>query len=263
MLDYHIHSNFSFDSKAKPREICQAALDLGLREIAITDHYSFAPYSPNHRFFRPEDYFRTWTDLQKEYQGRLTIRIGLELDEFANFPAESNHMVRSFPWDFVIGSTHDLEGGTLRTYLRKYKDPHQATAAYYKALILAVQLGNFHVLAHFDLIKRYIADEGYTPVNHSDYLPQIDEIFSMIIARSIALEVNTSGLFQACGETFPSTALLKRYYKAGGRLITLGSDAHSPDKLSQGFGPVIGQLKDMGFPGLVSFSQGKKEILTW
>jgi histidinol-phosphatase (PHP family) len=263
MLDTHIHSNFSFDSKAHPQEICQAALSLGIDEIAITDHFSFAPYSPNFRFFDPECYFRVWTKLQKEFSSNLTIRIGIELDEIANFPIESNELVRNYPWDFVIGSTHDLDRGTLRTYLRKYEDQEKVIRTYYEALAAAIEVGNFDVLAHFDLIKRYIADEGLTLMDSEPFFPQIDQLFRLLIEREIALEINTSGIFQACQAPFPSLALLERYYQLGGRLITLGSDAHAPKDLARGFDQVIPKLKEIGFSGLVSFQQRKKRIQLW
>ena len=263
MLDTHIHSNFSFDSKAHPRAICETALSLGIKEIASTDHFSFAPYSPNFRYFDPELYFRVWTKLQKEFAPTLQIQIGIELDEFANFPVESNEIVKNYPWDLVIGSTHDLEGSTLRTYLKKYGDQEKATHAYYTALANAIEIGDFDILAHFDLIKRYVADVGFAPMDSEPFFPQIDRLFNLIIEREIALEVNTSGLFQTCMAPFPSLALLDRYYQLGGRLITLGSDAHTPKDLTRGFDHVIPKLKEIGFCGLVHFQQRKKRIQIW
>ncbi len=263
MLDYHIHSNFSFDSKAKPREICEAACFLNIDEIAITDHFSFAPYSPNYLHFEPEAYFQIWTEMQREYVDQLTVRIGIELDEFANYPEASNQMARQFPWDFVIGSTHDLEGGTLRTYLRKFGDQEKTIHSYYDALFRAIEVGHFDVLAHFDLIKRYTADEGYPLLDELLFHDQIDAILKLIIQKGIALEVNTSGLFQACQAPFPSLELIKRYYQLGGRFITIGSDAHQPKDLTRGFSTVIPQLKTIGFTGLTIFQKRKKTIQTW
>lgn len=263
MLDYHIHSNFSFDSNAQPREICEAACSFNLHEIAITDHFSFAPYSPNYLHFEPKAYFQTWQKLQQEYASRLTLRIGVELDEFANFPLKSNQLVQDHPWDFIIGSTHDLEGGTLRSYLRKYGNQEKAARAYYTAVLASVEAGEFDVLAHFDLIKRYITDEGHTLLGESLFHDQIDAIFRVIIQKDMALEVNSSGLSQACGSSFPSTSLLRRYYQLGGRLITLGSDAHAPKDMGRGFAQTISQLQAIGFPGLVQFEQRKKRIVSW
>lgn len=263
MLDYHIHSNFSFDSKAQPQAICERALSLGIEEIAITDHFSFAPYSPNFRHFDPQHYFQVWTKLQKEFTPNLQIRIGIELDEIANFPIESNELIKNFPWDFVIGSIHDLDGATLRTHLKKNGDQEKTIHAYYKALEQTIEIGNFDVLAHFDLIKRYSADEGLNLIDPESFYPQIDRLFSLIIKSEIALEINTSGIFQACKAPFPSLALLKRYYRLGGRLITLGSDAHAPKDLTRGFDQVIPNLKEIGFSGLVDFQQRKKIIQTW
>ena len=41
MCDYHLHSEFSFDSSEKIEAICEKAVQSGIREIAITDHAEF------------------------------------------------------------------------------------------------------------------------------------------------------------------------------------------------------------------------------
>ena len=38
LVDYHMHSKYSFDGKHEIRDICDAAVKRGLSEIAITDH---------------------------------------------------------------------------------------------------------------------------------------------------------------------------------------------------------------------------------
>ena len=38
--DYHMHS-VSPDAKVPMEDMCQAAIDKGLTEIALTDHYEF------------------------------------------------------------------------------------------------------------------------------------------------------------------------------------------------------------------------------
>ena len=36
--DYHLHSEFSFDSSEKIENICKKAVEEGISEIAVTDH---------------------------------------------------------------------------------------------------------------------------------------------------------------------------------------------------------------------------------
>ena len=47
LVDYHLHSNFSFDGTQSLRELCEAAVSRGLSEIAVTEHmdiYKDKPY---------------------------------------------------------------------------------------------------------------------------------------------------------------------------------------------------------------------------
>ena len=39
LFDYHMHTNFSADSKYTMEEMCEAAIEKNLDEIAITDHH--------------------------------------------------------------------------------------------------------------------------------------------------------------------------------------------------------------------------------
>ena len=39
IADCHMHTSFSTDSKARPEEMIERAIALGMKEICITDHY--------------------------------------------------------------------------------------------------------------------------------------------------------------------------------------------------------------------------------
>ena len=41
ICDYHLHSEFSFDSSEKIEKICVKAVQAGISEIALTDHTEF------------------------------------------------------------------------------------------------------------------------------------------------------------------------------------------------------------------------------
>ena len=40
-IDYHMHTHFSGDSEASPREHIEQAIRMGLDEICFTDHRDF------------------------------------------------------------------------------------------------------------------------------------------------------------------------------------------------------------------------------
>ena len=61
----------------------------------------------------------------------------------------------------------------------------------------------------------------------------------------VALEVNTQSVRDRLAGY--DIYLLERYYGLGGRLITLGSDAHSTDRIANGFGIAAVELRRIGF----------------
>ena len=52
-----------------------------------------------------------------------------------------------------------------------------------------------------------------------------------MVERGAALEINTSGGRRGPGEPLPGEAILRRYYELGGRMITIGTDAHTARSL--------------------------------
>ena len=81
----------------------------------------------------------------------------------------------------------------------------------------------------------------------SKHRERIDAIFQALIGKGKALELNTSGLRQKIGRTLPDLPLLRRYRELGGRLVTLGSDAHRTEDLAKGIDGGMELLKEAGF----------------
>jgi putative hydrolase len=74
--DYHTHTVFSH-GRNTPEENVLAAVEKGLKEIAITDH------APSHIFYGVKNiraYIQTVEDLKRKYAGRIEVLLGLELN---------------------------------------------------------------------------------------------------------------------------------------------------------------------------------------
>lgn len=79
-------------------------------------------------------------------------------------------------------------------------------------------------------------------------MPQpIFHILKRIIQKEIALEVNASGINSFYGKLMPALEILKLYKNLGGELIALGSDAHVPQNIANGFPETMKLLKETGF----------------
>jgi histidinol-phosphatase (PHP family) len=68
----------------------------------------------------------------------------------------------------------------------------------------------------------------------SKYSEIIDEILLTLIKNQKSLEINTAGLRQPIGVTSPDESIVRRYKELGGKLITIGSDAHFAEHLGAG-----------------------------
>ena len=81
-IDYHMHTHFSGDSEASPREHIEQAISVGLDEICFTDHRDF-DYPIDTFDLDTDAYFMELSALKNEYVDRITIKIGVEVVVFS------------------------------------------------------------------------------------------------------------------------------------------------------------------------------------
>ena len=90
---------------------------------------------------------------------------------------------------------------------------------HYRETLAACRAGGFDALAHIDLPTRYL-DGRREPA------ALIEEVLETMVAKGIALEVNTWSLRKGRAEGSPTTAIMDAYAACGGSFVTMGSDAH-------------------------------------
>ncbi len=56
-----------------------------------------------------------------------------------------------------------------------------------------------------------------------------------MVERGVALEINTAGLRQGVGATYPCEEHVALYVACGGSLLTIGSDSHQPADLADSY----------------------------
>jgi histidinol-phosphatase (PHP family) len=86
--------------------------------------------------------------------------------------------------------------------------------------------------------------------------PELYEpILRALVETGTALEVNTSGLRQVAGETYPSAAIVARYRELGGERVVVGSDAHRVNAFAWGLADGYDHVRAAGFDAL-TFRRG-------
>ena len=93
---------------------------------------------------------------------------------------------------------------------------------------------------------------------HIFLLEIITKILKKIINRSIALEVNTSGISDGVNEVYPKVEVLELYKELGGNLITIGSDSHIYKNVSKNTIQMRDTLREIGFNSLCVFNKRRR-----
>jgi histidinol-phosphatase (PHP family) len=256
--DMHTHTDNSYDGNHSAMFLCQTACEKGLRAIAFTDHVEMDRYFAG-RFDRAakQSYVET-IKARSAFQGRLLVCTGVELGQATYDRPQSEKLLRSFAYDVVVGSIHNLRD-RHDFWFMNFNDCTDADIAqllrgYFSELRELVEWGNIDVLAHLTYPLRYIVGENGRQVDMSDYAGEIDAILQGIIEKGIALEINTSGLRQSLGTLLPDEPILRRYRELGGSRITLGSDAHFAAHLGAGFAESAATALRCGFTESLIFS---------
>ena len=83
-IDYHMHTCFSGDSEANPREHIKQAIALGLDEICFTDHRDFN-YPIDSFELDIETYYQTIMLLKEEFKDQIIIKWGIEIGLDMNY----------------------------------------------------------------------------------------------------------------------------------------------------------------------------------
>ena len=267
--DMHMHTWFSTDSEACPRDMADEAVRKGLKTICFTDHFDKDDLEWGEEgIFDVDAYFVEMQKLQEEYAGKLNIRIGIELGLRTYLKDYYEELTKKYPFDFVIGSVHnvpykkDAEGNILYTDPAAEKLFTERTDKEAYRLMMETTLENvrtsdcFQTLGHLDYVVRY-GKSREKEYSYTDYADIIDEILKLLIEKEKGLEVNSAGLKYGLPFAHPHPDVLKRYRELGGEIITIGADAHKPEHIAYDFAKAEEILKSCGFKYYTEFFEQK------
>jgi histidinol-phosphatase (PHP family) len=130
----------------------------------------------------------------------------------------------------------------------------EAYQPYFAEVRRAVESGLFDLIGHFDIAKRY-GVRCYGPFDLSLFAAEVRESLELAVERGVGLEINTSGLRQAPHETYPGLEVLRWYRELGGRILTIGSDAHLVKDLGKGISDALDLAREAGFEAITLFEK--------
>lgn len=261
--DYHVHTKFSSDSTAEMADMINKAVKLGLKEIMFTDHMDIDFPDRNMPFclYYPE-YSEAINLYKVLYLNKIDVLAGVEMGLQKHIVREADMFTQYNPFDFVIGSTHVIDGVDVSQ--KEFFDglsKKEAYTKYFESVLENAMLHNcYNVYGHLDYVNRHAPYEDNS-VNYGDYRDVIDEILKTLVEKGKGLDVNTSGYRYGAGRPYPQMDILKHFRELGGEIITIGSDAHRPDDIAYRFGDAYEYVKAAGFKAIASFRNKQPEFI--
>ncbi|MEE3362325.1 MAG: histidinol-phosphatase HisJ family protein [Anaerovoracaceae bacterium] len=250
MYDYHTHTSFSQDSNALMPDMLDAAVERGVREIAVTDHCDPDFPDPVWTFSLDFDnYFDALLENEEKYRDRIKVVKGIEIGiQPGGTIRKCEEAARMFDYDVVIGSIHAFNGYDLDKRDFTGMEQDEIIPAFYEQMYKCIdEFKDFDIIAHFNIIDRYI---DFTP-DYSRAEDVIAEILKIAIKEDKSIELNTSSYRYGMGErTHASRGILELYRDLGGKNVTFGSDAHFPEHIGWEYEKARGILRSLGFEKL-------------
>lgn len=270
--DYHVHSDFSFDSKTPMEEQVERALALGLDELCFTEHVDYgvmrdwddpaeAPEykgKPKRNADYPR-YFEKLDEMRERTKNRLIIKTGLEFGVQQHTIPQYNALYERYRdrLDFLLLSIHEVDD--LEFYPPEFmegKTQDEYNARYFEELLALVRsFEHYSVLAHLDVMRRYDPAGEYPFEKTRDV---VAEILRTAIQKGKGIELNTASWRYGLKDTQPSRGILRLYRDLGGEILTMGSDAHRTERLAGNFDEARQILRDeLGFRYFCTFERRK------
>lgn len=255
LTSYHVHSRWS-DGKADVADYIRAAAETNLNEIGISDHYVLTPDGRSEYFSMPldaiDDYVEDVQNSAGEAPENLIVRLGLEVDYFPETESAIKDLLASYPFDYVIGSIHFVNGFPIDEAVEPWerlsqKERNDEIRGYWVRLRQMAESKLFDFAGHLDLTKKF---DFYST---EDLTEEISAAIGAIANSNMAFEVNTSGWFKPCEEVYPAQSIIQECYdKHIPVLVT--SDSHVPENLIRGYDEGFRLIKDIGYTQIASYA---------
>lgn len=248
LADYHIHTLYSADSRAALKDQLDAAAAAGLTHICITDHVDFDGSS-----LLPADLVARGEELARlaPLYPTLDISVGMELgmadaeaSRLAHLHAKDLHL------DYIIGSVHMVDG--VDAYYPEFfsgRTALQAYGCYIGKLAHAIKVSDFSAMGHYDFCTKY-SPYSPRPISYAMFPELFDDIFRTLAETGRTMEINTSAW-----RDDPSWGLdiLSRFRELGGEYVTVGSDAHQPQRVGARIKDAVELARAAGIRYIASF----------
>ena len=222
MFDQHVHSSFSFDSNENLENYINVCNE---NDMITTEHLDFENPIINYKdsLFDYLKYVGQIKNLNKKYSNKFFL--GIEIGYTPNSEKRIEDFLKDKNFNLKLLSIHQNGNYDYMCVNKKLISLEVLIQEYFEQMIQALESSiEFNVLAHFEYGLRMID----ISVTDFDNLASVflNKIIELIVKKEIAFEVNTKSMYKYKKENLYNY-MIEKYIKKGGRLFTLGSDAHN------------------------------------
>jgi len=258
-LDYHVHSNFSPDSKVDLEKLIINSINKNIKTLAVTDHLE----CDDNREYYSVEYFKNrekiLNKLHEKYKSKIEILTGAELGQPQSNLERVDDVFKNLKLDYTLGAQHKGLNGEYLENIDFTINTHENVKYYFEEVYKITKIKDIDCLAHLDLVRRY-ASRMDVEIDIKKYRSDISDILKSVVENDKGIEINTSGIRQKIGDFMPNIETLKLYKKLGGTIVTVGSDAHISQNVGKDISRAINLLKEVGFKYVALFRKGKVEF---
>ena len=254
LYETHSHTPLCKHAVGMPEDYAAVAHERGLSGLIVTCHNPMPDGFASHVRMAAEEmgeYVDMVQKAREDWDDAVDVLLGLEADYFPGHETWLEQQLKAHDFHYVLGSVHPQ----LAEYKQQFwcKDPLENQRVYFDMLAAAAETKLFDTLAHPDLIKNQTAD-GWIPER---VMPDICRALDRIAATGVAMELNTSGVNKVVPEMNPFPGMLAEICTRGIPVV-VGSDAHVPQRVADGFEDALRTLASVGFTEVSRFYQRQR-----
>lgn len=261
-MDYHLHTHHSFDAKQTMDSLCRRAIELGVEEIAITEHIE--PGHPDKSCDIPPQYDKWWQDVRtcREKYPQLVIKAGVEIGDNPPCRQWIYDLLDGLDLDFHLLSMHLVDGSD--PYLPGFFDHRDQATAYRQYVESKVEgvlnFKDYDAMAHLGYVAKFAPyPKEIRPLTYNYAPDAFDTLFKHLAQEGKAMELNASG-YLGMDLPIPGPNLVKRYLELGGEFFTFGSDAHFEERVYLHVERAKEMVRSLGGRWQCGFTKRKMEV---
>ena len=256
--NFHTHTTYC-DGKSTPEEVVLSAIEKGLRVIGFSGHSG--PDFCTYRMRDVEGYKKEIKALKEKYKNDIEIYLGIE--------EEALTFVQREEYDYILGSSHYVEKNgefyPVDSSIEKFNrcievfggDYLKFCEAYYERFLSYLKARKPDIIGHFDLVTKFDEKNIINLGSDVKYRQMALKYAKEAIELGLIFEMNTGAISRGYRTSpYPSMDILHEIKKAEGK-ITVCSDSHHKDTLTESFELAENILKDVGFKEVYTMKNGE------